>query len=277
MIDAADYSFLASLLNERTGLAIGTGKEYLVESRLRPLAHSRGLPSVSDLVARIRAAPTDHLVRDVCEAMATHESSFFRDGTPFELLRTRILPELVEQRSRERTLRIWSAAASTGQEPYSVAMILDDFPIGDWTVEIVATDYSRVALDRARQGVYTTFEIQRGMTRDQQNRFCVRYGTNWRIRESTRSRVSFSELNLIHTFGHLGTFDLVLCRNVLIYFDVDTRREVLDRIAERLSPTGYLLLGAAESAIGVTERFVRLNDLPSSIYQKCGAVAIASR
>jgi chemotaxis protein methyltransferase CheR len=269
MICAADYAFLAQLVRDTTGLAVGEGKEYLVESRLVPIAASLGLSNVASLVARLRAAPQPELVRSVCEAMATYESSFFRDGTPFDLLRMEILPDLIRRRRESRCLRIWCAAASTGQEPYSVAMILADFPLHDWNVKILASDYSRSALSRAHEGIYNNFEIQRGLTVQQRNRFFQPHGIDWRIRDSVRERVSFTEVNLLHPFAQLGPFDLVLCRNVLIYFDVETRRDVLERMGSGLAARGYLLLGAAESAIGVTERLVRVPELQTSVYRSC--------
>lgn len=268
MIAEVDYAYLSRLLRHTTGLAIGEGKEYLLESRLIPIALSLGLPDVGALIERLRTSPTPDLVRTVCEAMATYESSFFRDGAPFELIRTELVPELMRRRSATRSLRIWCAAASTGQEPYSVAMALADMPLHDWNVEILATDYSRVALGRATAGVYNAFEIQRGMRPDLRERFCTQVGIDWRIHESIRRRVTFAEMNLLHPFDRLGSFDLILCRNVLIYFDVDTRKDVLDRMAATLSPDGYLLLGAAESAIGVTERFARVPEHPTSVYRR---------
>lgn len=279
MISEADYAFLARILQEHAGFAVGPGKEYLIEARLRPVAAELGLSSLQALVDRLRVAPQGEVVRRVCEAMATNETSFFRDGVPFDLLRSTILPELIRRRSASRTLRIWCAAASTGQEPFSVAMLLDDLPLGDWSIEILGTDFSRTALNRARTGVFTTFEIQRGLSDQQRTRFFVPYGEHWRLRDSTRSRVTFAELNLIHSFGHLGHFDLIFCRNVLIYFDIATKRDVLDRLATVLAPTGYLLLGAAESAIGVTDTLQRVGELPASVYQRSvvsEAVGIAS-
>jgi chemotaxis protein methyltransferase CheR len=275
MISAVDYAFLGRLLRETTGLAIGDGKEYLLESRLVPIALTLGLPDVGSVVARLRSSPSADLVRAVCEAMATYESSFFRDGAPFDLIRQRLVPELMQRRAANRTMRIWCAAASTGQEPYSVAMALADLPLDGWNVEILATDYSRVALGRARSGIYNTFEIQRGMRSELRQRFCTQVGIDWRIDDSIRQRVSFAEVNLLHPFSHLGSFDLILCRNVLIYFDVDTRKDVLDRMAGALSPDGYLLLGAAESAIGVTEGFARVPEHPTSVYRRVSRPAVS--
>ncbi len=266
MISDADYRLLAGILRDHSGFAVGDGKEYLIESRLRPVAARFGYPSLHELVDHLRVQADPDVVRQVCEAMATNETSFFRDGIPFDLLRSRIIPELIRRRAGSRSIRIWCAAASYGQEPFSIAMLLEDFPICDWNVEILATDFSRPALSRARAGVFSPFEVERGLSADQRTRFLVRDGADWRIRDSTRARVSFAELNLIHSFGQLGRFDLILCRNVLIYFDLRTKRDVLDRMGMTLAPDGYLILGAAESAIGITDSFIRLGDLPASVY-----------
>ncbi len=271
MISGADYRFLAHLLLVNSGFGVGEGKEYLVESRLLPVAQRLGHTDLQGLVDRLRIREEAEVVRLVCEAMATNETSFFRDIIPFEVLRSRLLPELIEERSSARELRIWCAASSFGQEPYSIAMLLDDLALGDWKIEIIATDFSRPALKRARSAVFTTFELQRGLTIDQRARFFVPRGEDWQLRDSTRARVNFAELNLIHSFGHLGQFDLILCRNVLIYFDLRTKRDVLERMAGCLTPSGYLLLGAAESAIGITNEITRIGELPTSVYRKTPA------
>jgi chemotaxis protein methyltransferase CheR len=271
MISHADYRYLADLLLVNSGFGVGEGKEYLVESRLLPVAHRLGHADLQGLVDRLRIRLDPEVVRLVCEAMATNETSFFRDQIPFDVLQSRLLPELIRRNSEVRELRIWCAAASFGQEPYSVAMLLDDLALADWKIEIIATDFSRPALQRARTAVYTTFELQRGLSADQRARFFVPHGPDWRLRDSTRGRVTFGELNLIHSFGNLGTFDLILCRNVLIYFDLRIKRDVLERMAACLSPTGYLLLGAAESAIGITEEITRVGELPTSVYRKAPA------
>jgi chemotaxis protein methyltransferase CheR len=279
VIAPADYQFLTQLLQRTSGLALGPGREYLVESRLTPVAVRFGVPDVAALVARVRATHERELVRAVCEAMATHESSFFRDDTPFTLLRESIVPELLSSRRASRRLRVWCAAASTGQEPYSVAMLLDGMglAVAGWSVEIVATDFSGAALERARQGVFSDFEVQRGLSPELLGRCFVREGTGWRINDTLRRAVSFRELNLLTPFGSLGTFDLVLCRNVLIYFDVPTKQDVLDRLAATLAPDGYLLLGAAETVTGLTERLVRVPDATGNVFRRAASAPMAIR
>jgi chemotaxis protein methyltransferase CheR len=269
MISRADYEYLGRFLREHSGLHLGEGKEYLLDARLTPVAACLGHATLEGLVRSLRQAPGAAVVKQVCEAMTTNESLFFRDGTPFTLLRERILPELVEARRHTRRLRIWCAAASTGQEPYSVAMTLASLapPLAGWSVEILATDYSVGALARARAGVYNHFEVQRGLPVGMLLRFFRQRGNDWEITEEMRRAVTFREGNLLQPFAGMGTFDLVFCRNVLIYFDVQTKRDVLERLAGVMAPDAYLFLGAAETAVGITEAVSRVQDLPASIYR----------
>lgn len=278
MIDPNDYAFLCQLLHRHSGLALGPGKEYLVQSRLAPVAASLGHAGLPALVSSLRGFPAQRDVKMVCEAMTTNESLFFRDGAPWDLLRERALPELIQARAAQRRLRIWCAAASTGQEPYSVAMTLAGIPaLNGWRVEIVGTDYSAAALDRARSGLFTHFEVQRGLPIQMLVKHFAREGDDWRISPALRQAVTYREGNLLEPFGHLGTFDLILCRNVLIYFDLPTKRQVLDRMAGQLSPDGYLFLGAAETVLGVSERWERLAGAATSVYRPSTGAAVLSR
>ena len=269
MIAVHDYAFLAALLQQHVGLALGEGREYLIDSRLQPLAAALGYADLAALVRALRRGADARTVQAVCEAMATHESSFFRDRLPYLLLTERILPELIEARRAVRRLRIWCAAASTGQEPYSVAMLLDAwrFALAGWNVEILATDYSEAALERARAGVYSAFEVQRGVSPVQLERYFEPHDGQWRVRAEVRRQVTFRRFNLLDSFAGLGSFDVVLCRNVLIYFDVPTKVRVLDRLHPTVASDGYLVLGAAETAIGLTDRFVRVADMATSVYR----------
>ncbi|HET7322318.1 MAG TPA: CheR family methyltransferase [Longimicrobiaceae bacterium] len=265
----ADYAYLSELLQRESGLCLGPHKEYLLESRLTPLARTRGLGGLSGLVRRLRERGDDELSRAVCEAMTTNESLFFRDATPFRLLQEELLPELAARRVATRRLRIWCAAGSTGQEPYSLAMILDEMAalFYGWRVEILSTDYSRAALDRARAGLYNHFEVQRGLPIQMLTRHFHRVGDDWQISESLRRAVQFRELNLLEPFQHLGRFDVVLCRNVLIYFDLPTKAEVLARLAGCVADDGYLFLGGSETAMGVTRHFDRVPGAGTSVYR----------
>lgn len=278
MISAADYQFITELLLRNSGLALGEGKQYLLESRLTPIARTLGLADIPALIQRLRTGSDTSLVRLVCEAMTTNESLFFRDSTPFKMLQERILPELATKRKSVRRLRIWSAAASTGQEPYSVAILLREMGslFQGWSVEIVGTDYSRPALERARSGLYNHFEVQRGLPIQLLTRYFTRRGEDWQIMDDLRSSVSFREINLLEPFQQLGRFDLILCRNVLIYFDVATKGTVLSRMSQLLAPDGYLFLGGSETAMGITDRFERIPDAPTSVYRPCARAAAMS-
>lgn len=269
MIEPDEYRFLSALLRANSGLTLGVGKEYLLESRLPAVATAFGFASLEEMITLLRAKPHAQLVKAVCDAMTTGETLFFRDGTPFEVLRTRVLPELgARARAAGRPLRIWCAAASTGQEPYSVAMLLAELgaAMDGVRVELLATDYATHVLNRARRGIYTPLEIQRGLPPHLLEKYFTATPGGYRIADALRTRVAFRELNLLEPFTALGQFDLILCRNVLIYFDMPTKRDVLDRLAAALAPGGYLLLGGTESAFGVTDRVVRLADTPAALH-----------
>jgi len=214
------------------------------------------LESLSDLVDKLRRSGDRALAEAVTEAMTTNESFFFRDKTPFEHLREHVIPQIVGSSSSKR-LRIWCAAASTGQEPYSVAIVLKEMAaqLRGWTTEIIATDISNEVLIRARKGVYTQFEVQRGLPIKQLMTYFTKNGDMWEINAEMRGMVKFEYLNLLKDFGRLGQFDVVFCRNVLIYFDETTKRDVLKRIAQRTSAGGYLVLGAAETIMGLSGDF----------------------
>ena len=253
-----DFDHFCRLVKDRSGLVLAPHKAYLVESRLGPVARAEGLPGVPQLLERLRAGgpSVEHLLVRCVEAMATHESFFFRDGTPFNLLAGRVLPQLVEARAATRTLRIWCAACSSGQEPYSIAILLKEMGarLTGWRLEIVATDMSRPILQKAEEGLYSDFEVRRGLTDARRDRWFVRDGHAWRVSPDLRALVSFRPHNLLSD-SLPGTFDVVFCRNVLIYFDVDQKRAVLQRMARTLAEDGGLFLGSAETVLGVTDAF----------------------
>jgi chemotaxis protein methyltransferase CheR len=255
-----DFSFLCKLLYERTGLVLGTDKMYLIESRLSPVARKWGMSGLDALTQGLRAGRDTELLRDVSDAMMTNESLFFRDIKPFEQLKQVVLPKLQQSRAQKKVIRIWSAACSTGQEPYTLAMILseDVAKYGDWKIEIVATDISKEALDRAKAGTYTQFEVQRGLPINMLVKYFKQNGDKWQIDQKLRNMIQFREFNLLQDPGTLGQFDVVLCRNVLIYFDQSTKSGVLDRIAKLLAPDGVLYLGGAETVLGVSDKFAPL-------------------
>jgi chemotaxis protein methyltransferase CheR len=254
-VTPSDYDFLRKLLKERSGLDLSADKQYLVESRLIPLARRSGMPGIAELVAKIKSG-SNALTSEVVEAMTTNETFFFRDKIPFDHLRQTILPALLQARAGRRALRIWCAASSTGQEPYSVAMCVKEFAgLAGWRVEIVATDLSQEVLEKSKAGIYSQFEVQRGLPIQMLVKHFTQIGELWQLNADIRAMVQHRQLNLLQDFSHLGTFDVIFCRNVLIYFDQDTKAGVFGRLARMLDTDGVLLLGAAESVVGISEAF----------------------
>ena len=256
-----DYAYLSKLLNERSGLHLAGDKQYLIESRLLPVARQNNCGSIGDLVMKLKQFAEEPLRQRVTEAMTINESFFFRDKTPFDHLKDAVLPVLGQARKGSR-IRIWCAACSTGQEPYSIAMMLDQNPslTGGVPVEIVATDISDRCLERARQGLFTQFEVQRGLPIQMLMHYFTQQDDHWRISERMRQMVTFRKLNLIDPNYNMGKFDVVFCRNVLIYFDGQTKVDVLDRIASTVNPGGFLMMGAAESLVGSSQAFEPTQD-----------------
>ena len=251
----ADYDFLRKLLKERSGLDLAADKQYLVESRLVPLARRSGLADIPDLVQKMKSG-AEALITDVVEAMTTNETFFFRDKLPFDHLNG-ILPALLSARASRKSLRIWSAACSTGQEPYSIAMCLKEraAELAGWRIEIVATDLSQEVLEKSRAGVYSQFEVQRGLPIQLLVKYFTQKSELWQINADIRAMVAHRQLNLLQDFSHLGKFDVIFCRNVLIYFDQPTKLSILERIARMMEPDGVLMLGAAETVVGLTDAF----------------------
>jgi chemotaxis protein methyltransferase CheR len=252
-----DYDYLRRCLKERSGLVLSADKQYLVESRLLPVARKAGMAGLSDLVAALRLPHSDALMTAVVEAMMTNESFFFRDKVPFEHFRSVIMPALIASRRASRSLRIWCAAASTGQEPYSLAMCLKamERDIAGWRIEILATDLSGEVLEKARQGLYSQFEVQRGLPIQLLIRHFTQVGELWQIAPELRAMVKYRQFNLLSDFAQLGLFDVVFCRNVLIYFDQQAKIDVLNRMARAMASDGYLVLGAAETVVGLVDSF----------------------
>jgi chemotaxis protein methyltransferase CheR len=257
-----DYEFLRKYLKERSGLVLSADKQYLVESRLLPVARSAGFANLGDLVRALMIGNAEALTRAVVEAMMTHESFFFRDKLPFDHFRQTIMPALIAARNNVRTIRIWCAAASTGQEPYSLAMCLREMEqkIAGWRIELLATDLGNDVLEKARQGLYSQFEVQRGLPIQLLIKHFTQVGELWQIAPDIRSMVKYQQLNLLADFARLGRFDLILCRNVLIYFDTETKISVLNRLARSTASDGYLMLGAAETVIGLSNSFKVVPD-----------------
>jgi chemotaxis protein methyltransferase CheR len=256
-MNVTDFELIAQLLKERSGLALNKEKAYLLESRLNPVARKWNFSGFDELAQAIRSKKDEDLLVDVTEAMTTNESFFFRDQKPFDQFNEIVLPHLLEARATKRSIRIWSAACSSGQEPYTLAMLLKEQAdkLAGWRVEIVATDLSHEILDKAKEGLYSQFEVQRGLPISLLVKYFVQVGDRWQIDDGLRKMVKFQQFNLLGDFASLGQFDVVFCRNVLIYFDTPTKTRVLDGIANLLPPDGFLYLGGAETVLGTTERF----------------------
>jgi chemotaxis protein methyltransferase CheR len=252
-----DYDYLRKLLKDRSGLTLSADKQYLVESRLLPVARKAGVDGLGGLVQKLKGPGAEALITEVVEAMTTNESFFFRDKIPFDLFRQTIMPAMLAARASQRQIRIWCAAASTGQEPYSLAILLKEMApqVAGWRIEILGTDLSTEVLEKARVGIYSQFEVQRGLPIQLLVKYLAQLGETWQVAPEIRAMVQYRPLNLMQPFSQLGTFDIVFCRNVLIYFDQDTKIDVLARLAKMMPADGFLVLGAAETVVGLTDTF----------------------
>jgi chemotaxis protein methyltransferase CheR len=257
-----DFEFLRRLLKERSGLVLSAEKDYLLESRLLPLARRHGMSSLGELAMRLRQPGMATLAIAVTEAMTTNETFFFRDRVPFDHLRDTIVPALVAARARERRIRIWCTAAASGQEPYSIAMLLKEMApqLVGFRVDILATDLSSEVIARAKAGLYSQFEVQRGLPIQLLVKHFSKSGDLWEIAPELRAMVQFRTINLLNDFSPLGVFDVVFCRNVLIYFDQPTKTGLLERLMRQMPDDGYVMLGAAETVVGLTDSFVPVPD-----------------
>jgi len=251
-----DYDYLRKFLKERSGLDLSPDKQYLVESRLIPLARKAGLAGIDELVQKIKGG-SPAISSDVVEAMTTNETFFFRDKIPFEHLREAVIPELLQARAARKSLRIWCAAASTGQEPYSIAMCLKEMGamLAGWRIEIIGTDISQQVLEKSKSGIYSQFEVQRGLPIQLLVKYFKQIGEMWQISPEIRSMIQYRPLNLLQDFSSLGKFDLIFCRNVLIYFDQDMKSQIFGRLGRAMEADGFLALGAAETVVGLTDAF----------------------
>jgi chemotaxis protein methyltransferase CheR len=260
-VNAPDYEYLRKLLKERSGLDLSADKQYLIESRLLPLARKAGLSGIPELVQKLQGG-SSALITSVIEAMTTNETFFFRDKVPFDHFRDTIMPEVLKARAGRRSVRIWCAAGSTGQEPYSLAMTLKEMSaaLTGWRVEIIATDLSQEVLEKAKAGVYSQFEVQRGLPIQMLMKYFKQTGETWQVNPELRAMIQHRQLNLLQDFSNLGTFDVIFCRNVLIYFDQETKINIFNRLARQIEPDGFLVLGAAETVVGLTDTFKPIAD-----------------
>ena len=256
-IAPGDFKLLADMLKTQSGIVVTEDKTYLLESRLTPVARKHGLETLGALCGALRTRPRSPIAQDVIEAMTTNESFFFRDITPFDKFRDVVLPHLKTARAAKKTIRIWSAACSSGQEPYSLAILLREAAAvwAGWSFDIVATDLSDEMVRKAKDGLYSQFEVQRGLPVQLMLKYFRQEGDRWRIAPDLTAMVDFRPFNLLEPMGALGRFDVVFCRNVLIYFDQATKAKVLASIAKVIEPDGFLFLGGAETTIGVSDAF----------------------
>jgi chemotaxis protein methyltransferase CheR len=269
---AVSMDFVRGIVRRRSAIVLDAGKDYLIEARLEPVARAAGFASIDLLVSNILAHPSEsiELTTRVVEAMTTNETSFFRDIHPFEALRTRVLPDLVERRKATRTLNIWSAASSTGQEPYTIAMtIREHFPrLLGWKIRVLATDLSTQVIDRACRGVYSRFDANRGLPAKLVAKYFHRVGTEWELSPKIRSMVEFRAMNLIGPWLPFPPMDIIFLRNVLIYFDAEAKKKVLAEATSRLASDGYLFLGAADSLGELGALFKQIPEQKAGAYRR---------
>ena len=268
-----DYEYLRKLLKDHSGLDLSADKQYLIESRLLPLSRKCGVAGISELVQKMKGGAAT-IVTQVVEAMTTNETFFFRDKIPFDHFRDSIMPEVLKARAARKSIRIWCAAGSTGQEPYSLAMCLKEMSaaLAGWRVEIIATDLSQEVLEKSKSGMYSQFEVQRGLPIQLLVKYFKQSGELWQINADIRAMVQHRQLNLLHDFSQLGAFDVIFCRNVLIYFDQDTKINIFGRLAKTMEADGFLVLGAAETVVGLTDVFKPFPD-KRGLYRPSGARA----
>lgn len=264
-----DFNYIRKLVLERSAIVIEDGKEYLVESRVGPVAKGEGFDSIDQLVEALQKNSNNGLQDKVVEALTTNETSFFRDVHPFETLKNTILPELLKMRKDKKEANIWCAASSSGQEPYSIAMVIkENFPIlMDWKLNFIASDLSIEMLDRCRAGEFSQLEVNRGLSAPMLIKYFEKDGVKWFIKKEFREMITFQQLNLSEAFPYLPKMDIVFIRNVLIYFDVPMKKKILKQIKSILQPDGFLFLGAAESTLNLDEDFERMDLKHSGCYR----------
>ena len=272
-----DFDLVRKLVCDQAGIVLESGKQYLVDARLGTLAKKLGLDTIEQITERLRRKD---LVtqRQVVEALTTNETTFYRDIEPFEALRKHIIPQLIADRSSTRTLRIWYGASSTGQEPYSVAMLLQEhFPqLATWNVAHLATDLNLEVLERAKAGRFSQLEVNRGLPINYLVKYFEKAGTDWQLKPEIRTKIKFEPMNLVKEWPTQAPFDIVMLRNVMIYFDLEDKRKILGKIRRRLAPDGYLLLGSAETTLNLDESFQRVQYDKTGCFRLISASATAA-
>lgn len=269
-----DFDLISGILKQRSGLVLTKEKAYLLESRLMPIARKMNLKDLEELIKMVRDKREEKTIEAIVEAMTTNETFFFRDQKPFDQFKQVIIPHLLKVRAAKRTLRIWSAASSSGQEAYSLAMLLSEeaAKFAGWKIDIIGTDISQEIVEKAKEGVYNQFEVQRGLPVTLLVKYFKQNGDKWQISDKIRQMVQYKVMNLLTDWGAIGSFDVIFCRNVLIYFDQPTKSKILERMAQIMPPDASLFLGGAESVLGLTDKLKSL-DTQRGIYVPTGAPA----
>ena len=268
-LDSNSLSFISTLVRKKSAIVLDENKSYLIESRLAPIVRDNGMKSIVELVGELRKPFNNELAQQVVEAMTTNETSFFRDLHPFNALKDKVLPELIQKRASKRSLVIWSNACSSGQEPYSIAILIrENFPelIG-WNIKIIATDICNKVLDRARTGVFNQTEVNRGLPMQLLMKHFQRQGTKWVVDENVRKMIDFRILNLVEPWHGIPMADVVFLRNVLIYFDLDTKTQILNQIHQTIQKDGFLFLGGSETTMNLNVSYEREQDGKAVIYR----------
>ena len=269
-LSPTDYAYIRGLVRERAAIVLEDGKEYLVEARLTPVARREGFGSLEEYLQRLRSQPSGPLHRKAVEAMTINETSFFRDWRPFEVLRKNVLPEVVAKNTALKSLHIWSAASSSGQEAYSLAILLKEhFPqvLSGWNVKVHGSDVSTEMVERSRTGKYLQLEVNRGMPAPLLVKHFLRTGLDWHVKDDIKKLVEFQQGNLAGEWPSLPKMDIILLRNVMIYFDTDTKKRILQRMRGLLKPGGLLFLGAAETTLNLDGAYERLTAEGTSFYR----------
>lgn len=268
MSNNPNFIFLQQFIKEQTAIVIDLGKEYLIEARLGPVAKELGFPSIDALLEEVRTKQNDKLKTRVIDAITTNETFFFRDVYPFDFLKNQAVLDVIEKKKSERKLNIWCAAASSGQEPYTIAMILNDYAakLEGWTINFIASDLSETMLEKAKLGMYNQLEINRGLPMSYLVRYFEKSGSSWQIKQEIRNMIKFQKINLKHAW-QLARMDIIFMRNVLIYFDLDTKKDIFKRLEFVLNPDGYLFLGGSETLLGISDNFERLKVEKTPCYQ----------
>lgn len=274
-MNITDFEIYKDLLKQKSGLVLTQDKSYLIESRLNPIAKKWGYDNIMAMTNVLRGVPPNDLVVDIVEAMTTNETSFFRDKKPFDIFKETVLPYYLEKASARKELKIWCAAASSGQEPYSLAMLLKEeaAKLPGWRFHITATDISHDILEQAKEGVYTQFEVQRGLPIDLLLKYFTQNGDKWSVNDDIKSMIKYKYFNLLENMAVMGKFDIIFCRNVLIYFDSETKKDVMERMSNQMEDDGFFFLGGAETVLGITDAFSAVPE-KRGLYAKSGSAHI---